>query len=394
MATNLYEVLGISRNATSEEVRKAYRRKALETHPDRLPQGASAADKSTSEDLFRKVCTHPRCPTIYCSSMPRRQVNNAYEVLSDSQSRAIYDQHGVWPPPEPAPQRPFANGAHNTFSDPFYRDPFRQNPFSRGPRMNHFGGFGFGSQPGPTGFTDPFVLFNSIFGDIHRAFEVDPFFDDTFGRHGFGSNHFGGSFLNSGFHPMAPSPFDFGGGSMLGSSMHSFSNGGSGGRWVSESWTSSNVNGVTHTKCVRKDSEGNEHITYRFPDGTERRTINGVEQSTSQLQRALPPSAPPAPHPTHAVTIPPPPPPYSEAVAQPPLRSRSTRHHGHYDDYPSDRREHRDRHRHEHSSRDKERDRGRENENERGGHGNRDDGHGYDPQNSFVLEVLEALRRD
>lgn len=36
-------------------VRKAYRKKALETHPDRLPQGASPAQKSASEEMFRKV---------------------------------------------------------------------------------------------------------------------------------------------------------------------------------------------------------------------------------------------------------------------------------------------------------------------------------------------------
>lgn len=226
-------------------------------HPRNLPPRTCSA---------RCVCTRPRCPATYRSHVPPRQVNNAYEILSNPQNRATYDQHGVWPPPEPAPQGPFANGAHDPFSDPFFRsDAFRQNPFSRGPRMDPFGGFGFGSRPGPRGFTDPFVLFNSIFGDIHRAFEVDPFFDDPFGRRGFGSNHFGGGFFNNSFPPIPPSSFDFGGGSMQGSRMHSFSNGGSGGRWVSESWTSSNVNGVTHTKCVRKDSEVGIRVLRLFP---------------------------------------------------------------------------------------------------------------------------------
>ncbi|KAH0836588.1 hypothetical protein J3R83DRAFT_8288 [Lanmaoa asiatica] len=365
MATNLYEALGLSRNATTEEVRRAYRRKALETHPDRLPQGASPAEKSASEDLFRKV-------------------NNAYEVLSDPQSRAAYDQHGVWPPPTPAPQGPFPHGPHDPFSGPFFHDPFPQNSFFRGPRMDPFGGFGFGSRPGPRDFTDPFVLFDSIFGDLHRAFEVDPFFDDSFGRRGFGSNHFGGGFFGGGFPPMPSSSFNFSGGGVRGSGMQTLSNGGSGGRWVSESWTSSSINGMTHTKCVRKDSDGNEHVTYRFPDGTERRTINGVEQSTSQPPRALltgapPPPAPPVSYPTQVATMPPPPP-YSEAVAQPPYRSRSSRHHGHHDGHSVDRREHRDRRRHEHVSRDKERDRGMEYETERGGHDYRDDGSGHDAQ--------------
>lgn len=202
----------------------------------------------------------------FIAYMPRCQVNNAYEVLCDPQSRTAYDQHGVWPPPEPAPQGPFASGPHNSFSDPFFRDAFSQNPFFRGPRMDPFGGFGFGSRSGPRGFTDPFVLFDSIFGDFHRAFEGEPFFDDTAGRRGFGSNHFGGGFFNNGFPSVPPSPFDFSGRGMQGSTMQSFSNGGSGGRWVSESWTSSNINGVTHTKCVRRDSEvGIQVLPLGFP---------------------------------------------------------------------------------------------------------------------------------
>jgi DnaJ family protein B protein 6 len=361
MATNLYEILGIGHNATTEEVRKAYRKKALETHPDRLHQGASAAEKSASEDLFRKV-------------------NNAYEVLSDPQSRSGYDQHGVWPPPTPAPQGPFANGRHGPYSEPHFRDPFLHDPFFRGARMDPFGGFGFGSRPGPRDFTDPFVLFNSIFGDLHRAFGSDPFFDGPFGRRGFGSNQYGGGFSSGGFPSAMPSPFDFGGGGMGGSMMQTFSNGGNGGGWISQSWTSSTVNGVTQTKSVRRDSQGNEHVTYRFPDGTERHTINGIEQSTSQPPRALPPSAPPAPPVSDLSQVDSmPPPPYYEAVAQPPPHSRSSRHHGHHYDHSGDRHEHRDRHRHEHG-RERERDRRREHEIERGGHGYRDDRHGHDAQ--------------
>ncbi|KAI9461477.1 hypothetical protein HD554DRAFT_2028232 [Boletus coccyginus] len=326
MATNLYEVLGISRNATAEEVRKAYRKKALETHPDRLPQGASAAQKSASEDLFR-------------------QVNNAYEVLCDPQSRSTYDQYGVWPPPAPAPQGSYANGPHEPFSNPFFRGSFPNDHPFRGPRMDPFGGFGFGSRPGPRDFTDPFILFNSIFGDLHRAFASDPFFDD---RRAFGSNQFGSGLFSGAFPSMMPSPMSFGGGGMGGSTMQSFSNGGNGG-WVSQSWTSSTVNGVTHTKSVHRDSQGNEHVTYRYPDGTERRTINGIEQSTSQPPRALPPpSAPPVPLVSDRPQADNMPPPYYEAAAQPPHRSRPSGYHGQYYGRSGDRREHRDRHRHEH----------------------------------------------
>ncbi|KAF9221394.1 DnaJ-domain-containing protein [Gyrodon lividus] len=342
MATNLYETLGISRNATTEEIRKAYRRKALETHPDRLPQGASAAEKAASEEMFRKV-------------------NNAYEVLSDPHNRQGYDQHGVWPPPTPTPHGPFTNGPrHNPFSDPF---------FTRGPRMDAFGfgGFGFGARSDPRGFTDPFTLFNSIFGDLHRAFQDDPFLDGQFGRRGFGSDPFAGGFFGGGFPPMSSSPFNFHGGGMGNTTTARVQLSGNGGRamkWVSESWTSSTANGVTHTKSVRRDSEGNEHVTYKFPDGTERYTINGIEQSASQPQRALPPNGTNAPapaspthypHPTTSVPPPqtsghviPPPPPYAEVVAQPPIvgPSRSSRHYGHHQGYPGDRSGYGDRHEH------------------------------------------------
>ena len=56
--------------ANCPQVRKAYRKRALQTHPDRLPQDVSAADKKAAEEQFRLV-------------------NNAYEVLNNTENRKV-----------------------------------------------------------------------------------------------------------------------------------------------------------------------------------------------------------------------------------------------------------------------------------------------------------------
>ncbi|KAH7929120.1 DnaJ-domain-containing protein [Leucogyrophana mollusca] len=306
MATHLYETLGLNPDASTEQVRKAYKKKALETHPDRLPPGASAAEKSASEELFRKV-------------------NNAYEVLSDPQKRRVYDQHGVFPPATQEQDTPRSrhrsDRQQDTFSDPFFQDPFAG-----------FGwGFGFGGGPfrqhrqqPAWGFTDPFVLFDSIFGDLDRAFR-DPFFTDR----GFGGGGFPSPMRSM---PVLTGPlFGFGPrNANHWSATHHASisgGGGNGGRWVSESRTSRTVNGVTESKWTRRDSSGNEHVTYTYPDGTERATVNGIEQPRSN-ERFIPP-APQSPYGAGSVPqpqrnerfIPPAPPsPYDAGpVPQPPI---------------------------------------------------------------------------
>lgn len=69
MKKDFYEILGITKSATPEEIKKAYRKKAIEFHPDKNPGDA------TAEENF-KSCAE------------------AYEVLSDPNKKAKYDQYG------------------------------------------------------------------------------------------------------------------------------------------------------------------------------------------------------------------------------------------------------------------------------------------------------------
>ena len=65
-----YEVLGVSKSASADEIKKAYRRLAMKFHPDRNKDDADAAEKKFKE------------------------AKEAYEVLKDSEKRATYDQFG------------------------------------------------------------------------------------------------------------------------------------------------------------------------------------------------------------------------------------------------------------------------------------------------------------
>lgn len=99
-----YEVLGISKSATSAEIKKAYRKMAVKFHPDKNP------DDKGAEDKFKEAA-------------------EAYEILSDGDKKAKYDQYG---------HRAFEGGAGG----------------------GGFGGFGGGGMD----MDDIFSQFGDIFG--------------------------------------------------------------------------------------------------------------------------------------------------------------------------------------------------------------------------------------
>jgi len=70
MSVDYYQLLGVSRSASADELKKAYRQLALKYHPDRNP------DDKEAEERFKEV-------------------SNAYQVLSDTEKRRIYDRYGA-----------------------------------------------------------------------------------------------------------------------------------------------------------------------------------------------------------------------------------------------------------------------------------------------------------
>src|SRR5690606_30894814 len=109
----LYQILGVSRDASQAELKSAYRKLALKYHPDQNQGDAEA------EERFK-------------------QISAAYQILSDPDKRSHYDRFG-----STSGQSPFGGGAGSPFG---------------GGAGSPFGGAGFDN------LNDFFDLFNSVFG--------------------------------------------------------------------------------------------------------------------------------------------------------------------------------------------------------------------------------------
>lgn len=123
-----YQVLGLTKSATPDEIKKAYRKLALQYHPDR--------NKEKGADLKFKEAT------------------KAYEVLSDPQKKQTYDQFGHSAFEQGAGQNPYG-GAGGPFGGAQGGGPFSYTYSTGG---DGGAGFDFG------GFNDPFEIFEQFFG--------------------------------------------------------------------------------------------------------------------------------------------------------------------------------------------------------------------------------------
>jgi DnaJ-class molecular chaperone len=130
MVNDYYKILGVEKTATTDEIKKAYRKLALKYHPDR------GGDSETAKKF--------------------NEINEAYQVLSDSQKRSQYDQYG---------RTDFSAGANQGgFQGGF-----------EGMDFGDFSGFGPNGSSFGGGFGDIFEnFFGQAFAQVQAEIKISP----------------------------------------------------------------------------------------------------------------------------------------------------------------------------------------------------------------------------
>ena len=129
--SDYYDILGVTKNASADEIKKAYRKQALEWHPDKHKDNKEAAERRFKE------------------------INEAYQILSDTQKRQAYDQFGhsaFSPGGMPGGFGGFSGGQTQTGK---WGPSTYTYTSTGGGQGSPFAGFDFG---------DPFDIFEQIFG--------------------------------------------------------------------------------------------------------------------------------------------------------------------------------------------------------------------------------------
>jgi len=131
--SDYYDILAVSKDSSADEIKKAYRKQALEWHPDRHKD-----DKDAAEKRFKEI-------------------NEAYQILSDSQKRKAYDQfgHAAFSPGGAAR----GSAGQGPFGQQSQWGPFTYSYTTTNQGGSPFAGFDFG---------DPFDIFEQFFGGGSR----------------------------------------------------------------------------------------------------------------------------------------------------------------------------------------------------------------------------------
>jgi curved DNA-binding protein CbpA len=250
-----YEVLGLQRGATQEEIKSAYRRLAMKNHPDRV-QGTEAKQIATAKFS---------------------EISAAYELLTTQ------DNAGASHPS-------FAGASQNYV--PSYTQSHSQYPnfgafgMHQQPFMNSFGmrfdPFGFGTFD-DFHFTDPFELFRRTFGDInHDTMAFGTSYSASTGMNVSGFSGFPSMFGNlmGGNFPVN------GSGSTISSSSYSY--GGAGGSGKVISTTAKTVNGrtITRTEQTTINPDGTKHTVVLTGDDIVDKKMPAIQAIDTRKKRS------------------------------------------------------------------------------------------------------------